>query len=139
MYYKQGHQCQAAADERRTTIMAFFELCRGGDDFAKTLLYNEVPKHYTWDKSGRMWKRRQRGRVLVRVYTVHPRQQECFFVRMLLHQVRGPTSFEALRTFEGQLYNTFRDACHARGLLESDAHWDSALQEASRSNMPSHI
>ena len=36
---------------------------------------------------------------LGRVYTVHPNDTECYHLRLLLHTVRGPTSFEALRTF----------------------------------------
>ena len=150
IYYKPGELPEALAAQRDSTLMAFFILCTQ-DDFAKTLLYNEVPKFYTWDKSGRRWHRAKQGRrlerpagiikrnVMVRVYTVHPSQQECFFVRMLLHEVRGPTSFVALRTFEGRVYHTFREACHARGLLESDEHWNSALEEASVSDMPSHV
>ncbi|GBN46169.1 hypothetical protein AVEN_237432-1 [Araneus ventricosus] len=41
----------------KTTLTAFFELCRK-DDFAKRLLYVEVPRYYTWNTSTRKWKRR---------------------------------------------------------------------------------
>ena len=49
---------------------------------------------------------------------------------MLLYIVTYPTSFEYLRTFEGQLYDTFQAACLARGLLETDDEWDTCLNEA---------
>lgn len=45
------------------------------------------------------------------VYTVHPNNFECFFLRLLLHTVRGPTSYEALRTVNGRICVTFREAC----------------------------
>ena len=41
----------------QTTLTAFFKLC-SEDDFASTLLYAEVPQHYTWQKSRKVWQRR---------------------------------------------------------------------------------
>ena len=43
---------------------------------------------------------------------------------------KGPTSFDDLRTFEGVLYDNFKSACIARGLLDSDEQWDHSLTEA---------
>ena len=57
-----------------------------------------------------------------------PRQ--LYYLRMLLTQVVGPRSFEDLRTVEGHVFGTFKEACAARGLLRSDAEWDNALGEA---------
>jgi len=42
----------------------------------------------------------------------------------------GATSYEFLRTFEGQVYDTFKEACRARGLLQDDQEWLQCLQEA---------
>ena len=56
------------------------------------------------------------------VYTVHPNNFECFFLQLLLHTVQGPVSFEALKTVNGQICSTFREACQIRGLLKDDAH-----------------
>jgi len=47
---------------------------------------------------------------------------------MLLTTVCGPESFEHLCTVDGTLYNTFRRACIARGLLDDDNEWISVLQ-----------
>jgi hypothetical protein len=55
-------------------------------------------------------------------------------MRLLLHAVRGPTSFANLRTVDGQQRETFHEACSERGLLEDDVHWDKALEEASASH-----
>ncbi|XP_044741959.1 uncharacterized protein LOC123302929 [Chrysoperla carnea] len=49
---------------------------------------------------------------------------------MLLHIVKGPTSFAHLRTVQGVVYNTYQAACKAMGLLEDDSHWENTLSEA---------
>ena len=73
------------------------------DSFAKTLLYADVPKYYTWNNKS--WCRRKQGtdvagfagikeaHVLGRIYTINPRQGECFYLSLLLHHIRGPQSF----------------------------------------------
>lgn len=130
---------QVAQNPRKTTLLAFFELCNE-EEFAKTLLYNEVPQYYTW--ANNKFTRRKRGEDVVghpgikrdaalgRVYGVHPSQSECFYLRMLLHHVRGPTSFQYLKTFDGVLKETYQATCRARGLLENDDHWENTLREA---------
>jgi len=47
-----------------------------------------------------------------------------------LHTVPGPTSFNQLKTVNGQCYLTFQSACLALGLLEDDKHWDYTMSEA---------
>ena len=99
-----------------------------------TLLYLEYGK--------KAFQRRKKGEVLAgftdvfstdalgRIYTVHPHQDECFYLRLLLVNIRGPTSFESLRTVDGVLCATFREACQRLNLLENDAHWDLTLADA---------
>lgn len=134
---------QASGDPPKTTLTKFFALCQV-DDFAKTLLYVDVPKYYTW--SNKSWNRRKQGttvtgfpglkeaHVLGRVYTINPRQEECFYLRLLLHHVRGTQSFAHLKTVEGVLCSSFREACFRLGLLEDDNQYHLAMQEASVSN-----
>ncbi|KAL8152632.1 hypothetical protein V2J09_010392, partial [Rumex salicifolius] len=38
----------------------------------------------------------------------------------LLNHIKGPTSYEELRTIEGVVYSTFKEACYALGLLDDD-------------------
>ena len=45
-------------------------------------------------------------------------------------------SFEDLRTVDGNLYTSFREACRALGLLEDDAHWRTGMEEASAHASP---
>jgi hypothetical protein len=120
----------------------FFQLCQQ-DDFAKTLVYPEVSKYYTWNTSRKVFcKRKQGARVpcyddiratdaLGWVYTIHPNNAECYFLMLLLHAVRGPTSFPSLKTVEGEECQTFREACQKLGLLEIDQNWDTTMSEAS--------
>ena len=146
VYFTVETAAQVAANPKDTTLTAFFKLCQT-DAFARTLLYDEVPSHFRWEKN--KWQKRKQGAqgkvvgwpgyfkddALGRVYTVHPNQQECFYLRLLLHEVRGPTSFEALKTVvkedgETEVCSTFREACRKRGLLEDDAQWEATLEEA---------
>jgi len=44
--------------------------------------------------------------------------------------VRGAKSYEDVRTYEGAVHATFRDACQARGLIGDDTEWVSLFEEA---------
>ena len=134
---------RAAGDLPRTTLTEFFALFQV-DDFAKILLYVDVPKYYAW--SSKSWSRRKQGidvagfpgvreaHVLGRVYTISPCQGECFFLRLLLHRVRGPQCFAPLKTVEGSLCSSFHEACFRLGVLEDDNQYHLEMQEVSVSN-----
>uniref|UniRef100_W5LX14 ATP-dependent DNA helicase n=1 Tax=Lepisosteus oculatus TaxID=7918 RepID=W5LX14_LEPOC len=114
----------ALLDPKATTLKACFSLC-APKDF--------VPKYFTWVSGSRTWKPRSQVKAsdaLGRVYTVHHHNEVCYYVHLLLHTVKGPTSFESLRTFEGRVCSTYREACNPHGLVEDDKHWDEALIEA---------
>ena len=70
----------------------------------------------------------------IRLYQVQPFDPQRFALHVLLH-CRGVTSFEDLRTVDGLLCDTFRDAARAMGLLEHQR----CLQEAAIMNMPSQM
>ncbi|XP_055918335.1 uncharacterized protein LOC129950418 [Eupeodes corollae] len=76
---------------------------------------------------------------LGRIYTVHPKNDECFYLRLLLEHIRGTTSFESLRTVNGIVCPTFRVACQQLNLLENDTHWDTTIAEAIIYASPSQI
>ena len=135
VYFTPATAAQQVLAPKETTLMAFFKLCRT-DAFARTLLYNQVPSYYTWTKT---WNRRKRrvavdghpgvfkDPALTRVYTVHPTQEECYYMRMLLHEVCDPVSFEAVRTVAGRLAATYRDACKY-GYFHCPQEWTVSLQ-----------
>ena len=123
-----------------TTLTAWFKL-NDIDDQAHDILYCSIPQHYVWNKSEKKWKRRQRrgDNVLSRMYHVSPRDVERFHLRLLLLHVPGATSYEFLRTVDGQTLDSFKEACVARNLLQDDNEWHSSLSEASLLHMPSQI
>ncbi|KAE9523332.1 hypothetical protein AGLY_016280 [Aphis glycines] len=73
------------------------------------------------------------------INTIHPHNTECYYIRMLLREIRGPTSFSDLKTVNGILHNTFQSACDLLDLLEDDNHWNNTLNEASLSDSPSKL
>ncbi|CAF1454121.1 unnamed protein product [Rotaria sp. Silwood1] len=150
VYFTEDNLHERINEPPKTTLTAFFLLCQK-DEFARTLLYCDVPKFYTWNASEKAFKRRVQGtsvpgyrsiratNALGRVYTVHPNNFECFFLRLLLHTIRGPTSFEALRTVNGRKCATFREACQLLGLLEDDTQWNATMTEAATIQSPSQL
>lgn len=140
VYFNTENARRQAQTPPSTTLTAFFDLCRN-DVFARTLLYSEVPKYYTWTAS-KIFKKRKQGKpvdghpnvystdAIGRIYTVHPNNVECFFLRLLLVNVRGPTSFENLKTVNGHFCTSYREACQRLNLLEDDLHWEHALEDA---------
>eukprot|EP00795_Rhopilema_esculentum_P011839 gene11839-2373_t len=70
------------------------------------------------------------------MYQVQPSDPQRYALRLLLLHCRGPTSFEDLRTVDGELLETFKDAARALGLKDDDAEHRNCLQEASIINMP---
>ncbi|UYV70846.1 hypothetical protein LAZ67_8000837 [Cordylochernes scorpioides] len=107
-----------------------------------TLLYPDVPQYYNWNSSAHEWRRRVQGKLVEgqpgvkrsdtigRVYAVHVSNFECFCLRMLLHNIKGPTSFAYLKIVNGSQYETFGETCAAIGLLENDNHWVVTMDEA---------
>lgn len=112
-------------------LTAFFAKC-ATDEEARTLLYHQFPTKFVWIAKEKRWKKRERGgnNIIGRMYFANPSEGERFYLRLLLCYVHGPTSFQSLRTYEGVVYNTFKEACIARGYLESDDEWISCLADA---------
>ncbi|XP_043209020.1 uncharacterized protein LOC122374379 [Amphibalanus amphitrite] len=143
-FHADDHLRQVIDRQEQSKLTSFFNIC-AEDEFAATLLYHEVPRYYTWQTATKSWRRRRRGaphpnvpgifsaRALGRVYAVSPRAGERFFLRLLLHNVRGPRSFEALRTVNGQ------EACSVLGLLEDGQYWHRAMAEAAEITFPRQL
>lgn len=150
VYFNPENAADRAARPPSTTLTSFFSVCQA-DAFARTLLYAEMPRYYTWNASSKSFQRRKQGTpveghpnvfasdALGRIYTVHPNNDECYYLRLLLVNVRGPTSFQQLRTVNGHLCATYREACQLLHLLENDSHWDNTLKDSVISSSPHQI
>ncbi|XP_049315847.1 uncharacterized protein LOC125779250 [Bactrocera dorsalis] len=150
VYYTAANAEQRVVEPPVTTLTAYFQLCET-DEFSKTLLYSEVPHYFTWNAPTKKFQRRKQGTpvdgypgifrtdALGRICTVSPANVECFYLRLLLVNVHGPQSFKHLRTVNGQLCATYREACQHLHLLEDDTHWDATLRDASIVSPPIQI
>ncbi|GFT33753.1 uncharacterized protein TNCV_4382691 [Trichonephila clavipes] len=58
IYFTENNFRERMATPPKTTLTAFFLLCQN-DALAKTLLYVDVPRYYTWNVSLKEWKRVQ--------------------------------------------------------------------------------
>jgi hypothetical protein len=71
--------------------------------------------------------------------SAHPAEGERYYLRVLLNHATGATSFEDLRTINGIIFQTFREAAEKRGLIEADNTIDECLSEAECFQMPSSL
>ncbi|KAI3806191.1 hypothetical protein L1987_22087 [Smallanthus sonchifolius] len=107
--------------------------CNEYDDLACKLSYVEFPTKFVWKFDELCWARQKQGFSIGRIHSVSPSLGEAYFLRILLNKVKGPTSFEDIKTVNGIVFPTFRDACYALGLLDDDTEYVEAIKEASHS------
>lgn len=106
---------------------------------AKNYTYCEFPQAFTWKADLGKWKIRERGTVFGRLSDVHASAGETFFLRMLLMQNKGATSYKDLRTVNGIVHSSFKEACGALGLLKDDRQWHVAMSENAVHAMPNQL
>nr|KAJ0200563.1 hypothetical protein LSAT_V11C600334250 [Lactuca sativa] len=100
---------------------------------ARKLKYVEFPTKFVWHRKHLIWKPRKVGYAVGRIHFVSPKLGEAYFLRILLNKVKGPKSFEEIRTVNGELCSSFKDACYTLGLLDDDKEFIDAIKEASLS------
>lgn len=124
----------------RSMLTAYFEE-NSLYEKARGILYREFPEHYTWQSQGKFWKQRKRVTVFQvgRIVSAHPAEGERYYLQVLLNHVTGATSFEDLRTVNGQVMPTFREAAEKRGLIEADSTLDDCMTEAELFQIPSSL
>ncbi|XP_059179144.1 uncharacterized protein LOC131958244 [Physella acuta] len=135
-----GKEAEAVQQKAtKSKLLAWFKLNQE-DPNARDYLYIEIPEHYTWDDKNSKWKPRLRGHetTIGRMYSVSPTDREKWFLRILLLNVKGATSYTDLRKVERNStpFASFQEACIARGLTDDDSEWDACLTEAAIHQMP---
>jgi hypothetical protein len=98
---------------------------------ARTLTYSEFPTKFVWNKKERRWTPRKQRFSIGRLHFVPPGSGEMFYLRILLNYVKGPTSFDDIKTVNGVKYPTFKDTCFARRLVNDDSEFVHGIKEAS--------
>lgn len=106
---------------------------------AKNYTYTQFPEAFTWKVDQGKLKMRERGNVVGRLCDVHASAGDTFFLRMILMQRKGATSFKDLRTVNGKVYSSFKEVCDALGLLKDDNQWHIAMSENVVSAMPRQL
>nr|XP_047124138.1 uncharacterized protein LOC124806895 [Hydra vulgaris] len=112
VYFREGAEQMALdrAAQRDTHLTAWFKL-NSENERAHCYSYVDIPYHFIFDDKLCKWKVRQRGGLL------------------LLH-AKGAKSWVDVRTVNGIVVETFREACVLNGLLQDDTEWQNALSEA---------
>ncbi|XP_021974543.1 uncharacterized protein LOC110869610 [Helianthus annuus] len=111
-------------------FLKWFELNQRDEEACK-LTYVEFPSKFVWNVKDRCWQIRKRYKTVGRIHSVSVASGEPYYLRILLNKVRGPKSFEDIRTVNGELFPTFKDACYAMGILDDDNEYVEAIKEAS--------
>lgn len=102
---------QSTERNARTKLTAYFEKnAEEGEEgeFARSLAYEDFGTHFTWKPTERVWSRRMRGDSVGRMIIVQPTEGDRFYLHLLLKHKKGATSFNDLKTVDGEHHETFR-------------------------------
>ncbi|CAH9123167.1 unnamed protein product [Cuscuta epithymum] len=129
-----------AMDSMKTMLTQFFAM-NASDHVAKSLhlLYVEFPHYFVWNNQRKQWTQRKRKEVIGRLVTVNPMEGERYYLRLLLSNVRGPTSFVDLKSVGSDAMATYRAAAERLGLLSGDFVIRASLDEAVLFQLPSSL
>jgi hypothetical protein len=120
------------ANGRMTTLTAWFQE-NLKNTAAHRYKYMDFPLYYVWNKTCCKWTSRKTATGAIgRLYIVQPSEGERYYLRILLTHIKGATSFNNLKTINGHICNTFKEACIYLGLLQDDTEWSACLSEASQ-------
>jgi len=109
------------AGKMTTKFLAWMDFNKNNEE-SIMYCYHEFPMEYTWNREHKEWRKRGNGgkKAIGRVYHVPPRTGETYYLRILLNHVKGPTCYEDIRTVNGVLYPSFKEACYSMGLLDDE-------------------
>ena len=116
-----GNEQQVLEKQRCTELTAFFEY--NLQNANTQITYVDFPEKFTWINDKKQWKpRKSNFDTIGRVHTVNPVALDVYYLRMLLHHEHcaGCTSFQELRTVDGEAKDSYQEVCRALGLLQDD-------------------
>ncbi|GAA0183471.1 hypothetical protein LIER_30876 [Lithospermum erythrorhizon] len=100
------------------------------------LLYKEFPQYYVCHTQFKTWTRRKKGVVIGTLCVVNPVEKERYYLKVLLSNVRCPTSYDDFLMIDGVLSNSFQETAHKRGLLHNDDDIEKTMEKAAIYRMP---
>jgi hypothetical protein len=139
VYYPNAASAAKQVDEGKaaqTKLTEFFTL--NVDDVveadrwqARTLLYEDLPTYFWWDKADKRWlPQKSCADAVGCLFLVSYLAGESFYLRVLLLNRRDMRSHNDLRHVDGVQHVTFQDAGNALGLLVNDYLYNQTLTEA---------
>jgi hypothetical protein len=116
--------------DKQTMFMAWMD-SNADYPHGRHLTYGQYPSMFTYDSDGKFWKPRQRGCAVGRLTYIPHSHRDLYYLRLLLNVQVGCQSFEDLKTVNGHIYDSYREACRALRLLEDDLEFINAIIEVS--------
>ena len=145
----------AAQSSKETHLDSFIRFCQceardtDPDSAWQSLTFAQFPQKYVFSDPKKEWTRDTANKThmrLGRMYPIHPSAGEVYYLRLLLCNMTGEDVRSTGRTGHGRgvyslkgTHDTFKEACTARGLLQDDGEWRSAMREARRTAMPRQL
>ena len=134
LVFKERREEALARAEGDPKLTGWFNLNQEDIRFGNVLCADIISTH-SWDKKRKRWKRRTRNRTwaISRLASVSPRDHERFHLHLLLHVSHD------LKTVNGVVHNTFKEASVARGLIAYNRLWVDLIREATANQMPRQL
>ncbi|KAF8050757.1 hypothetical protein N665_1890s0003 [Sinapis alba] len=108
----------------KTMFTEWMVLCRRSE-FAQTLTYVQIPEYF--------------GVQIGRIVTVHPSSGDHYSLRILINKIKGPRSYDELKTCNVVKYPDYKSVFYARGYLDNDVLWHESISECSTWATPSQL
>ncbi|CAJ2678283.1 unnamed protein product, partial [Trifolium pratense] len=93
-----------------TMFLAWFKANMDYEE-GRNLTYSQFPTKFVYLPQEHRWQPRQRGFSIGRLTYVPVGAGELYYLRVLLTQQRGCTSYEDIKTVDGKICKTFQQAC----------------------------
>ena len=135
IYFEEGAETEAvtAAEHKHTTLTAWFAL-NAKDPDARQFTYQQIPEFYRWDRKTTTWIPRSKvgwgEKIIGRIHSANPVEQDRFYLYLLLLHVKGPRSWASFKTVNGKEVATWREVAEHHNLIDTDNECKMAMQEA---------
>ncbi|CAN7086870.1 unnamed protein product, partial [Brassica oleracea var. botrytis] len=79
----------------------------------------QIPEYFVWNNNTKVWSERKKEKTIGRIVAI-----------------KGPRSYDELKTFNDVKYPDFKSVCHTRGYLDNDVEWLESMSEGARTATP---